>query len=408
MFKHGEEVTDEKIIEYLKSLNNYTGDNSDIVALYAEDYKKIYSNKNDIDALNIENILTMEKDTYYIREINGKHYMLFFSYWNINSIVFYTVNAYDVSAIYEEKDRQLSAILVTDVIILIASSMVIFAFSMYITNPISRLNKTSKQISSGKFNERVNIKAHDEIGELAQSFNVMAEQIEIKINELNLQVKQKNDFINGFTHELKTPMTAMMGYSDMLRLKKCDEEISKKALNYIYSETKRLESLSFKLMKLMSLTEEKIDLSSIEVLELINKIVKVENEFLDIKIELDVEAGKIKGDSDLLEVVIRNLLENAIKAEPKDGKVLIKGKKLGNKMYRISIIDKGKGIPKEDIKRVTEDFYMVDKARSRKTGGSGIGLSLVKKILLFHKSDINIESELDVGTTVYFDLEEVE
>ena len=126
------------------------------------------------------------------------------------------------------------------------------------------------------------------------------------------------------------------------------------------------------------------------------------------KILLDVENMVIKGDKELLEVVIRNLVENSNKAEPKDNIILIKGEKVDNKKYRISVIDKGKGIPKEHINRVTEDFYMVNKSRNSQYSGSGIGLSLVKKILDLHNSKIYIESEENVGTTVYFELEEGE
>ena len=400
-------MSDEEIIAYLKELYSYMGNSSELVALYAENYEPVYSNINDIGELDIKPILKNEMNQYYLRNIGSHNYMLFPSCWDINSKTIYIINAYDICSIYEEKDRQMSVILITDIIILIVSSIAVFIFSKYLTNPISRLNKTSKKIAFGKFNERINIKNKDEIGELAESFNIMAKEIENKINELNLQVKQKNDFINGFTHELKTPMTAIMGYSDLLRLKKCDEEVSKKALNYIYFETKRLESLSFKLMKLMSLTEEKIEKTDIDISELMNKILKIENEInSEIKIKLEIEPSVIKGDIELLEVVMRNLIENAKKAEPKDNVVIIKGEKIQNCKYRIYVIDKGKGIPKEEIERVTEDFYMVDKARSRKTGGSGIGLSLVKKILNFHKTDIFIESEEGIGTTVYFDLEE--
>ena len=348
-------------------------------------------------------------DNYAIRKIENNHYMIFYSHWNINNKIVYILNFYNVESIFDEKDRQTFAILVTDIIILIVAFIAIFIFSKFLTNPISSLNKTSKMIASGKFNERVNIKSKDEIGELAESFNIMAQQIENKINELNIQVKQKNDFINGFTHEIKTPMTSIIGYSDLLRLKKCDEEITQKALNYIYFESKRLESLSFKLMKLMSITEEKIEKNNIKVNDLVERVVKVETDILEnIKIETDIEPSIVIGDFELLEVVMRNLIENAKKAEPKDNKVIIKGNKIENQKYRISIIDKGKGIPKEHINRITEDFYMVDKSRSRKCGGTGIGLSLVKKILLFHKTDIYIESEVDIGTTVYFDLEEGE
>lgn len=344
---------------------------------------------------------------YALREINNKHYMLFSSHWSINNNIIYIINAYDIDSIYEERDRQMKEIVFTDIIILVVSTIIISVFSLFVTKPISSLNKTSKKIAAGKFNERVNIKSKDEMGELANSFNIMAEQVENKINELNLQVKQKNDFINGFTHELKTPMTAIVGYADLLRLKKCDEETSFKAIQYIYSETKRLESLSFKLMMMMSLTEEKSELTSFEITDLIQKIVKVEESILtDNKLKIDIEKGTVIGDSELLEVVIRNLIENANKAEPKDNKIIIKGEKAKNGKYRISIIDKGKGIPKEHIERVTEDFYMVDKSRSRTKGGSGIGLSLVKRILNLHNSKIYIESEENIGTKVYFELEE--
>ncbi len=405
----GEEITDSKIIEYLNSLKNYTENNSDLVALYTADYEQIYSNIEDIEILDIKTILNQDINTYCFKKIKNNHYMIFISHWNINNKTLYIISAYNINAIYEEKDRQMSVILITDIIILAVSNIAIFIFSVYLTNPISKLNKTSKNIASGRFNERVKIKSKDEIGELATSFNLMAEQIENKINELNKQVRQKNDFINGFTHELKTPMTAIMGYADLLRLKKCDEETSRKAIQYIYFETKRLESLSFKLMKLMSLTDGKIKMNNIIITDFIKKVVKAENNIIhDIKIKLNIEYGIIYGDSELLEVVIRNLIENAIKAEPKDNIILIKGEKTANKKYKISIIDKGKGIPKEHINRVTEDFYMVDKSRSREHNGSGIGLSLVKKILNLHKSDINIESEENIGTTVYFELEEVE
>ena len=402
----GEEVSDEKIIEYLNSVYTYMDNDSEFVALYTEDYNQIYSNISNIDSLDISTILNEYTNTYCLREINGTHYMLFSSYLNINDKIIYIINAYNVDSIYEERDRQMSAILVMDIITLGVSMVAIFIISIYITKPISSLNKASKQIASGKFYESVKIRSGDEIGELAQSFNVMAEQIENKIDELNLQIRRKNDFINGFTHELKTPMTAMMGYADLLRFKKCDEEISKKALNYIYTETKRLESLSYKLMQLMHLTDDRIDFVNVDVVNFFYKAIKIDSNVRpDITIELDIEPSVVKGDYELLEVVIRNLVENAKKSEPRDNKVFIKGRRSGTNKYRVSIIDSGKGIPKEHINKVTEDFYMVDKSRSRSNGGSGIGLSLVKKILVLHNSDICIKSMEGVGTTVYFDLE---
>ncbi|MCX4302802.1 MAG: HAMP domain-containing sensor histidine kinase [Clostridia bacterium] len=360
----GKEVTYETITEYLKSLEQYMEDNSELVALYTEEHEKLYSTIDDIDKIDISSLLTERQSNYALRKIGNKHYMLFSSYWSINAKTIYVVNAYDVSNIYEERNRQLKETLIRDVGILSASSIIIFVLAKLVTN---------------------------------------------HVDKLNLLVKQREDFINGFTHELKTPMTVIMGYADLLRLKKCDEEISQKALNYIYTESKRLETLSLKLMKLMSLTDEKLELEVIEASSFINNF--VDNEDFNLngnKLEIDMTKYYIKGDKELLEVVIRNLVENANKAEPKDNKIYIKGEIIGNKKYRISVIDKGKGIPKKHISRVTEDFYMVDKSRSRSNGGSGIGLSLVKKILEFHNSMLHIESVEGEGTTIYFDLKGAE
>ncbi len=403
----GEEITDDKVIGYMKSLDDYMDVGIELFAIYNENFENIYSNIDGIDDFDIEEVLKQNSNSYCLRTFGNKHYMIFPSNWNINNKEIYIVNFYDASSIYEEKDRQMKTIFITDIVILTVSVIAVFIFSIYLSRPIEKLNKTSKEIASGKFNKRVKIKSKDEIGELSESFNMMAEEVESKINELNLQVKQKNDFINAFTHELKTPMTAMVGYSDLLRLKKVDEEVSKTALNYIYQETKRLEGLAQKLMKLMSLTDENIEFANINISEFLEKVVKAErNLFSNINFELEAENYIVKGDRELLESVLRNLIENSKNSKPKDNKVLIKGKILESGKYRISVIDKGRGIPKEHIDRVTEDFYMVDKSRSRENNGSGIGLSLVKKILNLHNSNIFIESIENIGTTVYFELEE--
>jgi len=362
--QEGTEVTYETITEYLKSLNQYMEDNSELVALYTEEHERLYSTIENIDKIDISSLLTERQSNFALRKIKDKHYMLFSSYWSINNKKLYVINAYDVTNIYEERDRQLKETSTRDIGILSATAIIIFVFAKLVTNHVEKLN---------------------------------------------LLVKQREDFINGFTHELKTPMTVIMGYADMLRLKKCDEEISQKALNYIYSESKRLEKLSFKLMELMSLTEVKLELDKIEVNSFINNFIDNEDfNLTENELELDVEKYYIKGDKELLEVVIRNLVENANKAEPKDHKIYIRGEILDNRKYRVSVVDMGKGIPKEHISRVTEDFYMVDKSRSRSTGGTGIGLSLVKKILEFHNSSIHIKSKEGEGTIVYFDLKEAE
>ncbi len=404
--EQGEEFTEEHLYEYISSLTDYMNNDMESVEIYSEDKVKIISSffkSHKLKLDNIDDLLDKEVDKYIIREIEDENYMIFCSYYTVSNVSLYIVNIYDITSIYEERERQLKEVMYTDIIVLAISSIVVAIFSRFLTKPIEELNNVTKKISSGKFNERVDVKSNGEIGELADSFNKMAEEIENKINHLNLSIKQKDDFISGFSHEIKTPMTAIIGYSDLLRLKNCDDDVRIPALNYIYSESKRLEELSYKLLSLMELSEDKIELKEVKIKDYLQKICK-KIVLEDVELKVDLEEATVKIDEKLLEVVIRNLVQNAKKAEPKDRSVYLVGNNKENK-YIISIIDNGIGIPKEHIERVTEDFYMVDKSRSRKNGGTGIGLSLCKKILEFHNSKINIESQESIGTRVYFELE---
>lgn len=393
--KNGEEINKETIVNLVESLYSYM-ESDNCIGIYIGDREKIFSNFDNIDNLNVDKLFSDESDKYCLKQIDGINYMIYSSYLSINKESMYIVNIYDISTIYEERNSQIKEIMYIDIIVLIISSIFISIFSILFTRPIKKLNNMSRKISDGKFNERVNLTSNDEIGELADNFNIMAEEIENRI-------KQKDDFVNGFTHEIKTPMTTIIGYSDLLRLKRNDEEVTIKSLNYIYSEAKRLEELSHKLMTLMSLSEDRIELKSNKIKKFVERIIE-KTVFYDIQIKTNLEESTVKFDEILLEVVLKNLISNAYKAEPKDNQILVEGKKINNK-YRISVIDTGRGIPKEHINRVTEDFYMVDKSRSRKNGGSGIGLSLCNKILILHNSKINIKSEENIGTEVYFELE---
>lgn len=404
--QQGEEFTDDHLIEYIKSLYSYMENDLESVEIYAEDMSQIFSNFEQTGYLGIQNLFDKENDRYIIREIKNRNYMVFCSYCTVSNVSIYIVNIYDITSIYDERLRQLKDIMFADIIVLIISSVVVAVFSIVLTRPIEELNKLTKEISSGDFKKRVKVRTNDEIGELADSFNKMTEKIENQINSLELSIKQKDDFISGFSHEIKTPMTAIIGYSDLLRLKNCSDDVRIPALNYIYSESKRLEELSYKLLSLMELSEDKIEFKVVKIKDFIEKVCR--KIVLDnVEIKLDLEEAKVPIDENLLEIVIRNLVQNAKKAEPKDNCVHILGNREEDK-YIVSVIDNGIGIPKEHIQRVTEDFYMVDKSRSRKNGGTGIGLSLCKKILEFHNSKINIESEENVGTRVFFELEVID
>lgn len=275
--EQGEEYTEANLHEYITSLKKYMNNNaSESVEIYSDDKRNIISSFPKLYILkdNIDELLDKEVDKYMIRECDGNNYMFFSSYCTVSNFSIYIVNIYDITSIYEERERQLKDVMLADMIVLAISSVFVAIFSIFLTKPIEKLNNATKKISSGDFNERVNIKTNDEIGELADSFNKMAEEIENRINSLNLSIKQKDDFITGFSHEIKTPMTAIIGYSDLLRLKDYDDDVRIPALNYIYSESKRLEDLSYKLLSLMELSEDKIELKETKIKEAVERICK--------------------------------------------------------------------------------------------------------------------------------------
>lgn len=395
-------ISREKLSSYAISFVSYLA-NSKKISIYIEN-EKVYSNI-DIDEESLAFLSSAKEVKYIIKEIDSLKYMLVSSSVEINNQRVILISRYDITDIFTERDRQIAFFYRVDIAVIITVSIVICVLAIFLTKPIRKLNEMSKKITKGSYHERVSIKSNDEIGELAISFNQMIETIENKINELELSVKRKEEFITNFTHELKNPMTSIIGYADILRSGKYDEETNIKSANYIFHEAKRLENLAHKLMDLMELSNENIELEKIDVVCFMNNIYNDIHESLEnIELKLEIEDGCVIADKVLLEDCLRNLIDNSKKSKPKDKRIRILGKNEKDK-YRISVEDKGCGIPKEDLPRILESFYMVDKARARKNGRNGIGLSICEKIANLHHTKLMIESELNKGTCVSFYLE---
>lgn len=395
-------ISREKLSSYAISFVSYLA-NSKKISIYIEN-EKVYSNI-DIDEESLAFLSSAKEVKYIIKEIDSLKYMLVSSSVEINNQRVILISRYDITDIFTERDRQIAFFYRVDIAVIITVSIVICVLAIFLTKPIRKLNEMSKKITKGSYHERVSIKSNDEIGELAISFNQMIETIENKINELELSVKRKEEFITNFTHELKNPMTSIIGYADILRSGKYDEETNIKSANYIFHEAKRLENLAHKLMDLMELSNENIELEKIDVVCFMNNIYNDIHESLEnIELKLEIEDGCVIADKVLLEDCLRNLIDNSKKSKPKDKRIRILGKNEKDK-YRISVEDKGCGIPKEDLPRILESFYMVDKARARKNGRNGIGLSICEKIANLHHTKLIIESELNKGTCVSFYLE---
>lgn len=397
----GEEFTDEKLAEYGYRLSGYTGDKARRIAIFTGDREEIYSNfPQELTGEAVAGVLNQKGDDYQLEQAGDEIYMILASYLNIESHPVYVASAYDVSRIFTERDRQLRTFLLLNGIIIAISLLAIFLLSMLLTAPIKKLNTASRKIAKGAYSERTRIRSDDEIGELSRSFDQMAQAVEDKIEDLNAALRQREDFISSFSHEIKTPMTAIIGYADMMRLAPCEKDTQLRYANYIYSESKRLEELSRKLMDLLSLSEEPAVLKPVDAERLFYKLQKQMEPVLgEVSLDMQAEKGYVLAEETLLNCLLRNLVVNAKKAGPKDGQVHVTGTAEGEE-YRIRVTDKGCGIPKEELSRIEEPFYMVDKSRSRACGGAGLGLAICRKIAELHDGKLKFESEPGVGTSV--------
>ena len=229
------------------------------------------------------------------------------------------------------------------------------------------------------------------------------------IQDITEHVKLDNmrkEFVADVSHELKTPITSIMGYSDTLLECEYDEETRNKFLNVISSEARRMAKLVTDLLTLSRYDNKKVtqEVTSFDLGELVKKCqeklrFQIEEKEHNVECFVTASVPPVVADKYGIERVVLNILSNAIKYTPDKGTIKVYVGFVYNDAY-IKIIDNGIGIPKEDLSRIFERFYRVDKARSRELGGTGLGLSIAKEILNKNKGSIDIKSEVGKGTEV--------
>ena len=322
----------------------------------------------------------------------------------------------DITAIFAQRDSSLAVYRHVTIVTLVFGAFAMYMFSLWITKPIRMLTRVTRSFASGNYNRRAKKLSSDELGLLTDDFNKMADALQDKINELRDGVAARERFIGAFSHEIKTPLTSIIGYADMLRSRKLTAEDVFLSADYIYKEGRRLEHLSLRLLDILVLGKGGLKLKHTpvsSVFDLIGDMFGATN-----NIVMQYDEAVIQTESALLSTMLINIVDNALKASglntaPSNNPaasggtcppVEITGRLLGDK-YRFAVKDYGCGIASEDINKLTQAFYMVDKSRSRRFGGAGLGLTLCASILVFFNSELEITSCLGEGTVVSFELE---
>lgn len=413
-------------------------------------------------------------------------------------------------------------IILATAIALVIASIISLIISLTITRPLQEMTKVSQKISKGDFSKKLKINSQDEIGQLADSLNLMSEELENKIriigedkdkmevvlssviegiaaidkegriilfnhalenmidcssdrvlgkfhweiirnNQLNELLKEtlqkgqaltreitlfspqekifhasanplseknkvwgavvvlnditeikklekmRSEFVANVSHELRTPLTSIQGFVETLKEGAINEpEKAQYFLKIIEKQSNRLNNLIGELLQLSKIESQEIamNLQSINLRDLIDKIIsefkkKIEQKDHKIKINISPQLSLIKADPEQIEVVFRNLLDNAVKYTPDGGEIYISALEKSKNIY-IEVADNGIGISAEHLPRIFERFYRANKDRSRKLGGTGLGLAIVKHIVQAHQGTIGVESKPGKGSKFFF------
>lgn len=345
--------------------------------------------------------------TYRVIQSEDRFYIQTGSSVNALDRVLYLETLRDVSEVFHERAMGFTVYRRMTVLMLILGIIIMHFIASWLTKPIRLLTRATKEMAAGDYSYRARKVSNDELGQLTMDFNHMAEALEENIDKLEEEIQAREDFVGAFAHELKTPLTSIIGYADMLRSRKLDEEKSFLSANYIYTEGKRLETMSLRLLDIIVTKKGDAEIQKVSAESLFEYLrsMFIPNESMEFVYTYD--KAYVLADRDLIKTVLINLLDNACKASEPGSRIEINGQLCGES-YRFTVRDYGVGIPGEELSKITKAFYMVDKSRSRSRNGAGLGLALCTEMLALHGSRLEIESTLGEGTSIGFELKTAE
>lgn len=286
----------------------------------------------------------------------------------------------------------------------VISAALISYLSWSISRPLQKIDAAAAEIGLGNYSKRIKITSQDEIGELAQTINSMAEKLEKIEGERQKLDRIRTDFLANVSHELRTPLTAMQGFLEALQDGLIDENGRHKYYDIMYSETIHMNRLLDDIMHLIRLRNKEviIDKYPVDVPALLEKIkLKFEQEMKAknnrFQLELNGPMANAYADQVRLEQIISNIVKNSIKFT-ENGQIRLTAKE-EDPFIRFEISDTGIGMAEADLEYIWERFYKADRGRSRKDTGTGLGLAIVKELVELHDGKIKVESELGKGST---------
>lgn len=352
-------------------------------------FEKIFGKKDSVQ----RKIVTISIIYILITVVITAIFFYFFVHKSIN-MKFIEINMSQRQEAKEILEMSNRSVRIASISLIVIATLIIANITRKMLRPIGKITEATKKVASGDFTVHLETDRKDEIGELTHNFNKM-------VKELNSIECLQKDFINNISHEIKTPITSIQGFAKLLQADDLSPEERKEYSEIIKEETDRLLYLSTNILKLAKLENQErlTNTEEICIAEQIRRTIGVlEPKWKEknIKFNVNLIEDKIYGEKELLLQVWMNLIENAIKYSKENCQIDIKMENLENNLI-IKIKDYGKGMTKEECKRIFDRFYQVDKMHSE--GGAGLGLTIVKRIIELSKGKIEVESNIDKGTT---------
>ncbi|MFS0577307.1 HAMP domain-containing sensor histidine kinase [Sporosarcina sp. 179-K 3D1 HS] len=277
-----------------------------------------------------------------------------------------------------------------------------FYLTKRITAPLREINRVALLVARGQFHQRVNIKTRDELGQLGETFNYMT-------HELASLDQMRKDFIANVSHDLRSPLTSIQGFARAFLDDKIPNDKKRHYFTVMKEQTERMIKLVNDLLDMSQIESGQLEIRPelFNLSELVRQVMaRMDTEFVNKKLNVELISGEVQdiyvfADHDRIDQVIVNLIQNAVQFSTYDSTIEVFLKR--EEQAVVSIRDYGPGISQEDIQSIWERFYKADIARTKKAG-TGLGLSIVKHILALHQTDIQVESEVGIGTTFTFTL----
>ena len=311
---------------------------------------------------------------------------------------------------YEKELTELNEVwdkLQTNYLVISLSFSFVLAISLFIIlrrtmKPITQLTKVVDDMAEGNWESKAPEAGKDEVATLGRHFNRMADKIQDNIQQIRQEADAKQEFVDNFAHELKSPLTSIYGFAEYVQKANIPEDEKIQCMSYIMDESKRLLQLSYTLLDMAKIRNEAINIEEVKLCDVEEQIQKRMETLCaerGVTLVCNRSADTMFANDVLLFSLLCNLIQNAVYA-CKSGDIVTWGVEEEAANIRIYVEDNGCGMTKEQVKRVKEPFYRVDKARSREAGRTGLGLAICSQIVEYHNARMDIQSEPDKGTII--------